>query len=136
MSRHPAQPWRFLGAALVATVLAVPVAAQDSDDGSSSMRRGLEMFLDGLQEQISPHIADARAFLGTVGPAMQSFLSEMGRDFALLIDEVEDWSVYDPPERLPNGDIIIRRKPDPVPDPEAAPKSEPDSEGTPGTTDI
>ena len=29
-----------------------------------------------------------------------------------MMDEVQDWSRYGQPEILPNGDIIIRRKPD------------------------
>ena len=33
----------------------------------------------------------------------------MGR----VLDEVEDWTMYEAPEMLPNGDIIMRRKPDP-----------------------
>jgi hypothetical protein len=37
-----------------------------------------------------------------------------------IMDEVKDWSVYEAPEMLPNGDIIIRRKPD-APPPEVAP---------------
>jgi hypothetical protein len=36
----------------------------------------------------------------------------MGPKLRAVLDDVEDWSVYSPPEVLPNGDIIIRRKPD------------------------
>jgi len=36
-----------------------------------------------------------------------------------VLEEVEDWSQYEAPEVQPNGDIIIRRKPDaPVVTPE------------------
>jgi hypothetical protein len=34
----------------------------------------------------------------------------MGPVFKSLMDEVQDWSAYHPPEMLPNGDIILRRK--------------------------
>jgi hypothetical protein len=41
----------------------------------------------------------------------------MGPALTTLLAEVEDWADYAPPETLPNGDIIIRRKPEPDPDP-------------------
>lgn len=42
----------------------------------------------------------------------------MGPKLRAVLEDVEDWSVYEAPEVLDNGDIIIRRKPD-VPEPEA-----------------
>jgi hypothetical protein len=42
---------------------------------------------------------------------MQQFLDEMGPALTELQDTISDWSQYAPPEVLPNGDIIIRRKP-------------------------
>ena len=44
---------------------------------------------------------------------MRNFVSEMGPALTDLLDEVEDWSVYEPPQKMPNGDIVIRRKPEP-----------------------
>ena len=41
---------------------------------------------------------------------MMGFLSQMGPAFSKLLDDVEDWTAYHPPEILPNGDIIIRKK--------------------------
>ena len=49
-------------------------------------------------------------------PALRNFISEMGPAFTDLLEEVEDWSVYEPPQKMPNGDIVIRRKPDPAPE--------------------
>jgi hypothetical protein len=43
---------------------------------------------------------------------MQQFLNEMGPALTELQDTISDWSNYAAPEVLPNGDIIIRRKPD------------------------
>lgn len=43
---------------------------------------------------------------------MENLLTEMGPALNQLQDTIEDWSNYEPPEVLPNGDIIIRRKPD------------------------
>jgi hypothetical protein len=59
-------------------------------------------------------------------------MQEMGPALAELAAEVKDWSVYEMPEILPNGDIIIRKKQteDAPETPEALPEA-PD-----GATDI
>jgi hypothetical protein len=50
-------------------------------------------------------------------------MEQMGPALLGLMDEIKDWSVYEPPEILDNGDVIIRRKPQipedapPVPEP-------------------
>ncbi|WP_227270546.1 hypothetical protein [Roseobacter weihaiensis] len=93
-----------------------PLAAQD-DDGTSLMERGAQQFLEGLLQEIEPAWTEMQGFMDAMGPAMIE-----------LMEEVKDWSVYDPPEILDNGDIIIRRKPDPenrpIPDPERDPAPE------------
>ena len=43
-------------------------------------------------------------------PALRQFVEEMGPALRDLMDQVGDLSAYHPPEVLPNGDIIIRRK--------------------------
>ncbi len=113
------EPMRHLIAA-VALVLAVgPVAAQE-DDGRSMMERGAELFFRGLRDEIAPALGDLQALAERAGPAMRSFVEEMGPALGGIIAEVKDWSRYEPPEILPNGDIIIRRKPDPAPDPDGS----------------
>lgn len=47
---------------------------------------------------------------------MQQFIDEMGPALTELQDTISDWSNYAAPEVLPNGDIIIRRKPDAAPE--------------------
>ena len=101
------------------------VAAQDPapDDSPSMMKRGAQMFMEGLLQEMAPAV-DGLSELGEkLGPALRSFTDEMGPAFADLLNQVEDWSVYEAPEKLPNGDIIIRRKPEPAPEttPEDAP---------------
>jgi hypothetical protein len=96
---------------------ALPAFAQSEPEGRSLMQRGAELFLKGLRQEISPKVEDLRGLADEFGPSMRSFLSEMGPALASIMDEVQDWSRYYPPEMLPNGDIILRRKPDPVPDP-------------------
>lgn len=80
-----------------------PVSAQE-DDGASLMERGARQFLEGLLNEMEPALEGMGAFLDQMGPALADIMAE-----------VKDWSVYETPEILDNGDIIIRRKPDNVP---------------------
>jgi len=52
--------------------------------------------MEGLTEQLEPAL---RGFVENMGPALGG-----------LLEQVEDFSKYHPPEVLPNGDIILRRK--------------------------
>ncbi|MGV6846998.1 MAG: hypothetical protein ACWA5A_01335 [Marinibacterium sp.] len=103
--------------------------AQDDSD-SDMLRRGLDLFLEGLQGELDDSLRDLQDLADSVGPAMQDFLKEMGPALADLMNEVEDWNRYELPQMLPNGDILIRRKPDrvvPGPDgPDAPDKPGPD----------
>ena len=99
-------------AATLATVLATPIIAQE-DDGRSLMERGAELFFEGLSQEMAPALNDLRSMAEEFGPSMKEFFEEMGPGLARILDEVKDWSMYHPPEILPNGDIIIRRKADP-----------------------
>ncbi len=100
----------LISATIVATSL--PASAQE-DDGKSLMERGAELFLEGLRQDMEPTLEELLGLADQIGPAMQSFLQEMGPALAELVAEVQDWSAYELPEMLPNGDIIIRKKPKP-----------------------
>ena len=73
------------------------------------MERGAQQFLEGLLQEMQPAWEEMRGFMEEMGPAMMD-----------LMEEVKDWSVYEPPEILENGDIIIRRKPEAPAIPEQA----------------
>jgi hypothetical protein len=94
---------------------ALPLAAQDSD-GPSLMERGAQQFLEGLMQEMEPALQGMRQFMEEMGPAMTELLAE-----------IKDWSVYEPPEVLENGDIIIRRKPDAPEMPETTPSAPPET---------
>ena len=124
--------------ALALTLAVTPVQAQDdaapddaapelpteegrsADEGLSLMERGARMFLDGMRSEMEPALRDLGDLLATMGPAMQEFLQQMGPAMADLLGRIDDLAVYEAPELLPNGDIIIRRKPDagPLPPPQ------------------
>ena len=44
------------------------------------------------------------------GLTLEDFFLHMGPTIEQFLNQVEDWSVYQLPEFLPNGDIIIRRR--------------------------
>lgn len=120
---------RRLAALLALTVAvmapALPVRAQSDED---LLRRGLELFLEGLQDEMDNRLDEWKDLADEVGPALRQFLLEMGPALSDLMGEVQDWSRYEAPEMLPNGDIIIRRKPDPHPPaPETPEQDEPDA---------
>ncbi|MBU2962970.1 hypothetical protein KO516_19475 [Citreicella sp. C3M06] len=97
-------------ALLVASLIASPALAQD--EGRLLMDEGARMFLDGLRNELDPAMRGLRERAESAGPAIEEFLGSIGPGFRDLMGEVEDWSVYEAPETLPNGDILIRRKPD------------------------
>ncbi|WP_435229855.1 hypothetical protein ACMAZE_13880 [Pseudopelagicola sp. nBUS_20] len=99
---------RFLFVAIL--VMVTPASAQTEGDGLNLMEEGLKLFFKGLQQEVEPAIKGLQDFAGDVGPELQSFFLEMGPAFRTLMQDVEDWSSYHPPELLPNGDIILRRK--------------------------
>lgn len=121
----------FIPALVSLSILTTPVVAEDSDNGTSLMERGAELFWEGLRKEMAPSLEELERLMDTIGPSMQSFLSEMGPALAEIAGKVEDWSIYESPEILPNGDIIIRKK-QPEPEP---PKTElPDGDN--GATDL
>ncbi|MHA6344108.1 hypothetical protein [Roseivivax sp. CAU 1761] len=107
---------------LAAALAAAPVAAQqetpdpppraetETDPGPSLMEQGLRLFFEGFMDEFEPALRDLAELAEGVEPALRDFMTEMGPALRELLAEVDDWSVYHPPERLPNGDIILRRK--------------------------
>ncbi len=116
---------RAITLALTTCLLAPPALAQDDEGGR--MKRGAQMFLEGFMEEMGPALRGLEGLARDAGPALQSFAQEMGPALSDLMDEVQDWSVYEPPTMLDNGDIILRRKEPLTPDPdsEAEPPVEP-----------
>lgn len=86
------------------------------------MEEGARLFFRGLMEEMEPALRGLEGMAGDLEPALRQFAQEMGPALRDLLATVEDWSAYEPPVVLPNGDIILRRKPDmPTPDTEPAP---------------
>lgn len=123
--------------ALIAALSATPLTAQSEDEGKDLMERGMELLFEGLREEMSPALQQMQKMAEEYGPALFSFLDEMGPAFGKMLEDVKDWTAYHPPEILPNGDIIIRKKIRPLPKPEADPTPVPETTPAPlGQTDI
>ena len=111
---------RFAPPLIALILLAAPAAAQE-DRALSLMERGAQLFLEGILKEMEPALEEFEGLAEEMGPTLKMFANQMGPKLAEIMDQVEDWTAYQTPEMLPNGDIIIRRKPDhPLPDPESA----------------
>jgi hypothetical protein len=99
----------FRVAAVLTTLFMSPALAQEAtpeDTPSDQLRDGLQQFSEGTQRLMESLMEDMR-------PIIEQELLPLLED---LGDRIGDLSLYYPPEILPNGDIIIRRR-DPINEP-------------------
>lgn len=96
-----------------------PPAAEER--GADLVEQGMKLLLRGILDEMGTSLDEMQQGLSEaakeIGPAL--------RDLLALIDDVQN---YEAPERLPNGDVILRRKPGAPPPPDlpqapAAPES-------------
>ncbi len=85
---------RWIALALFLT--AAPASAQEEDRGRDLMAEALRLFMQGFISEMEPALEDLQGF-------------------------VDNLNAYHPPEILPNGDILIRRK---TPEEMGAPEGE------------
>lgn len=95
------RPRTGLALALAAVLAASPLAAGDETTGPANpeIAEGAEMLSQGLRKLF-------RGLLDELEPAGEA--AEQG--WSDLVEWLGDLSAYEAPERLPNGDIVIRRK--------------------------
>lgn len=77
--------------------------AEEGSEGWNMLREGSKLLMQELFDELEPTLKDLEGF-------------------------VDDLNAYEPPVILPNGDILIRRKPDMPAEPHAIP-DEPPAEG-------
>ena len=119
---------QLLAPLLVVALLSAPAIAQetqesaeagDLDEGFSLLEEGAKLIFRGIMEEVGPSLDEMQQGLGEAGSKLGPALSQL----MALVDDVKN---YEAPERLPNGDVIIRRKPDaPPPPPLMQPEAEP-----------
>jgi hypothetical protein len=104
-----------------------PVAAQEAapedDFGKSLIEQGAKMLLRGLMSEAEPMLDEMGRSLREMEPALR----EMGPKLKVLFDLMGDAANYEVPERMPNGDILIRRKMGAPPAPALPGPPEPDA---------
>ena len=71
---------------------------------------GLENFMQNMLNEAAPHLDKLSRDLGDIGNSLRPVLGDIGK----LMDDVKN---YQAPERLENGDILIRRRADAPPPP-------------------
>ena len=95
----------YLGPVLV--LVAAPALAQDDsatgDEGFSLLREGARILMESMLKEMEPAMRDMQEDFGAALREMEPALRELG-------GMIGDLRNYHPPEKLPNGDIIIRRK--------------------------
>ncbi len=103
----------FAVAPIIFALSLAPLAAvAEEDRGLSLMERGAQLFMEGILKEMEPAIDEFSGLADQMGPALKDFATEMGPKLTELLEQIDDWNAYTAPEILPNGDIIIRRKPD------------------------
>lgn len=111
---------------LVLMLTASPLAAQEPappDDGPSLMEEGAKLFLKGLMAEVEPGLTEMQKTLDALGPQLEALKPEILK----LIGMIDDVGNYHSPEKLPNGDILIRRKtPEELEKEQAAPSAPPE----------
>lgn len=123
---------QFLKPTLVAGLLALssPAMAEETapkvEEGAEMMSRGFQMLMDGLAQEMAPLAEDMA----------EELAEQMQEGWAQLRQEMGDMTAYHPPEVLPNGDILIRRKSPDLPAPEGTPDTPPENTSPDGVTDL
>ena len=82
----------------------------DSATDSDPFASGLENFMQNMLNEAAPHLDKLSRDLGDIGNSLRPVLGDIGK----LMDDVKN---YQAPERLENGDILIRRRADAPPPP-------------------
>jgi hypothetical protein len=112
----------LLTSLFISSFAGAPAAASDETaQGLSLLERGAQLLLQGLMKDVEPALREFEGAIGQMQPQLRQFLLEMGPAFIDLTEKMGDLSHYEQPEMLPNGDIILRRKPEATPNSPAGP---------------
>jgi hypothetical protein len=82
-----------------AVVLALPAHAQDDPPAGEGLFNFMERMLRDFMTEAEPQLRELERGLNALTPEMER-----------LMERMRDATQYYPPEMLPNGDILIRRR--------------------------
>ena len=114
------QVMRTLIAALVVS-LAAPAAAQDSPMLEYLLERFAERTERAMRDMVEEIEPELDALSRKIKPELEGFMAEVVPELRQLSELLGGIHLYDTPEILPNGDIIIRRRESAPPLPEGLP---------------
>ncbi|MCB2094973.1 MAG: AAA+ family ATPase [Rhodobacteraceae bacterium] len=99
---------KTIATSVFATLLCLaPAHAQGTDgsvdEGFSLLEEGAKIIMRSMLDEMEPALKDLKSDFGDA-------LADMGPALRDLAGQIGDIRNYHPPVKLPNGDIIIRRK--------------------------
>lgn len=104
---------------------APPPPSGDVEEGVDLLEEGAKLLLRGLLSEMEPALDEMERALTEMEPAVRELIALIG-----------DMRNYEAPEKLSNGDIIIRRKVPLAPAPDGPPGLSPDVPGPNGEIDL
>ena len=110
-------------AATPALAQEAPATPEAEDDGFSLMEEGMKLLFRGFMTEAQPALDEMGQALEQMKPALDALGQEIGPKITELFAIVDDFTNYDMPVILPNGDILIRRNAPLAP--ETAPPADP-----------
>jgi hypothetical protein len=76
------------------------------EEGTSLMEQGARLFMRGIMSEMEPALDEMGKALDQVQPGLEALQPKL-RELMALVGDLQN---YHAPEKLPNGDIIMRRK--------------------------
>ncbi|MCY1127356.1 hypothetical protein OU426_10875 [Frigidibacter sp. RF13] len=95
---------------LLLSLSAAPLAAETTAPADPSAEEGMSLIDEGIKIILRALLDDVQPKMEELQKGLDEALAEMGPALKDLLLKIDDFRNYHPPEVLPNGDIIIRRK--------------------------
>jgi hypothetical protein len=101
---------RIVTVPLLLVLSASPLAAETAPPADPSTEEGMSLIEEGARIILRSLLDDVQPKMQELQKGLDQALTEMGPALKELLLKIDDFRNYHPPEVLPNGDIIIRRK--------------------------
>jgi hypothetical protein len=93
-----------------------PISAQGIGEGLDQVGEGAGQILRGLVDEARPAVTGAVEGVSGIAadllPTFRLLAQEMGPAFVEVFGDIDSIEYYDPPVITPEGDIVLRRRPD------------------------